>query len=120
MIRRPPRSTLFPYTTLFRSAEIGKRYAAAKVAGPRVAGRHGLRIRVDLGHDERRGGASGYPEHPLDIGGHGQAPPPARIVPHCQAGHLDRIPERHELQKLERDAVRGVLEAAVALAVSRQ
>src|SRR5882757_3613342 len=23
MIRRPPRSTLFPYTTLFRSAEIG-------------------------------------------------------------------------------------------------
>src|SRR2546425_6487728 len=25
MIRRPPRSTLFPYTTLFRSAEIGER-----------------------------------------------------------------------------------------------
>src|SRR3712207_8855070 len=24
MIRRPPRSTLFPYTTLFRSAVIGK------------------------------------------------------------------------------------------------
>src|SRR3712207_8694772 len=23
MIRRPPRSTLFPYTTLFRSAELG-------------------------------------------------------------------------------------------------
>src|SRR5258708_18466384 len=25
MIRRPPRSTLFPYTTLFRSVEIGLR-----------------------------------------------------------------------------------------------
>src|SRR2546422_10645758 len=25
MIRRPPRSTLFPYTTLFRSYEVGKR-----------------------------------------------------------------------------------------------
>src|SRR6266496_2116360 len=25
MIRRPPRSTLFPYTTLFRSAEISRR-----------------------------------------------------------------------------------------------
>src|SRR3712207_7371432 len=25
MIRRPPRSTLFPYTTLFRSARIGER-----------------------------------------------------------------------------------------------
>src|SRR5258708_27175469 len=24
MIRRPPRSTLFPYTTLFRSAEFGR------------------------------------------------------------------------------------------------
>ena len=31
---------------------------------------------------------------------------------------LDRIVERHELQQLERDAVRRVLEAAVALAVT--
>src|SRR5438034_6187998 len=34
MIRRPPRSTLFPYTTLFRS-----RYTAAGERGPRVRGR---------------------------------------------------------------------------------
>src|SRR5258708_14957914 len=27
MIRRPPRSTLFPYTTLFRSSHVGKRLA---------------------------------------------------------------------------------------------
>src|SRR5438034_8577821 len=27
MIRRPPRSTLFPYTTLFRSNEEGDRYS---------------------------------------------------------------------------------------------
>src|SRR3712207_8649552 len=26
MIRRPPRSTLFPYTTLFRSLEVGERF----------------------------------------------------------------------------------------------
>src|SRR3712207_8620585 len=26
MIRRPPRSTLFPYTTLFRSAAVGRRW----------------------------------------------------------------------------------------------
>src|SRR2546425_6265168 len=31
MIRRPPRSTLFPYTTLFRSAERGLRVVAAAV-----------------------------------------------------------------------------------------
>src|ERR1039458_10898243 len=28
-IRRPPRSTLFPYTTLFRSVNAGDRHAAA-------------------------------------------------------------------------------------------
>src|SRR2546430_8739113 len=38
MIRRPPRSTLFPYTTLFRSADRGavegrSRQGAGKVAG---------------------------------------------------------------------------------------
>src|SRR5256885_17162879 len=38
MIRRPPRSTLFPYTTLFRSCTFmaGRRYA---VTGPNGAGK---------------------------------------------------------------------------------
>src|SRR5258708_23969985 len=31
MIRRPPRSTLFPYTTLFRSIDAGE-----KASGPRI------------------------------------------------------------------------------------
>src|SRR5256886_8985542 len=30
MIRRPPRSTLFPYTTLFRSKEVALEYGRAK------------------------------------------------------------------------------------------
>src|SRR5258707_10093918 len=33
MIRRPPRSTLFPYTTLFRS-RIGRRRSASRSAAP--------------------------------------------------------------------------------------
>src|SRR3712207_7315267 len=37
MIRRPPRSTLFPYTTLFRSALAGARQAGP-VRGPRLDG----------------------------------------------------------------------------------
>src|SRR2546428_11405540 len=45
MIRRPPRSTLFPYTTLFRSAE--------KLAGELV-GRGGLT------HDDGRDGRLAY------------------------------------------------------------
>src|SRR2546430_11830764 len=32
MIRRPPRSTLFPYTTLFRSTEADRFYLAARLA----------------------------------------------------------------------------------------
>src|SRR2546422_7317459 len=37
MIRRPPRSTLFPYTTLFRSVEdLRVAGAAAEVAGQRL------------------------------------------------------------------------------------
>src|SRR5256885_6726631 len=43
MIRRPPRSTLFPYTTLFRSA-IGQALALGPVA-------HGLVVDVDEGAD---------------------------------------------------------------------
>src|SRR3712207_8822825 len=41
MIRRPPRSTLFPYTTLFRSADLRRR---AQV----VQERHRVRRRLDL------------------------------------------------------------------------
>src|SRR2546425_4206519 len=33
MIRRPPRSTLFPYTTLFRSAELAARVAFVNDVG---------------------------------------------------------------------------------------
>src|SRR3990167_8601480 len=40
MIRRPPRSTLFPYTTLFRA--VGHRVDVADVGGYHDVGRHGL------------------------------------------------------------------------------
>src|SRR3712207_8442389 len=36
MIRRPPRSTLFPYTTLFRSFRVLNRSKGAAVRGPRA------------------------------------------------------------------------------------
>src|SRR5260370_14250084 len=38
MIRRPPRSTLFPYTTLFRSKTAGKDTASIKATWPAVYG----------------------------------------------------------------------------------
>src|SRR2546426_2839091 len=43
MIRRPPRSTLFPYTTLFRSI------------GPSAAGNHGLHVAGTIGASGNNG-----------------------------------------------------------------
>src|SRR3989442_9918683 len=42
MIRRPPRSTLFPYTTLFRSLEVGESARLDEIAEPGhgLPGRH--------------------------------------------------------------------------------
>src|SRR3712207_8701806 len=40
MIRRPPRSTLFPYTTLFRSAPLARGQHHHLVARAQDAGRH--------------------------------------------------------------------------------
>src|SRR2546428_14095852 len=48
MIRRPPRSTLFPYTTLFRSGDSDAAIADEVVEDGRVTG---LRFRFDLHED---------------------------------------------------------------------
>src|SRR5256885_2801235 len=40
MIRRPPRSTLFPYTTLFRSIRLGIRPERIERGKPQQNGRH--------------------------------------------------------------------------------
>src|SRR2546430_17197169 len=40
MIRRPPRSTLFPYTTLFRSPDARNAFVRAVEADPNHAGAH--------------------------------------------------------------------------------
>src|SRR3712207_7438063 len=59
MIRRPPRSTLFPYTTLFRSDVF------AVDEEERL--RHAVRLRVPNGARRRRVGSCGGGEgHPLD------------------------------------------------------
>src|SRR5260370_16494747 len=42
MIRRPPRSTLFPYTTLFRSAQRFSEGGTARIARDHSSPGHGL------------------------------------------------------------------------------
>src|SRR2546422_1821485 len=53
MIRRPPRSTLFPYTTLFRS-EAGAPQAAPQAGSDRRAAQDGRGARARPGGIERR------------------------------------------------------------------
>src|SRR2546430_11242394 len=59
MIRRPPRSTLFPYTTLFRSIGVGF------VRGENEPGRRhlGQHIRERRQHDGFVGGPGGACDH---------------------------------------------------------
>src|SRR2546425_9666891 len=62
MIRRPPRSTLFPYTTLFRSLArrddavheiLGLRLFAGNRCPRRALLTHRVELRVDLGRSNR-------------------------------------------------------------------
>src|SRR3712207_6887258 len=61
MIRRPPRSTLFPYTTLFRSA-VNPTDAQRDVARAAGVPLIGVRRRLDplLGERTRAGGLNGH------------------------------------------------------------
>src|SRR3712207_8328670 len=60
MIRRPPRSTLFPYTTLFRSSETGDDPVAEEPPGGHRHGEKGIaiarrrRVEAALRHQEHR------------------------------------------------------------------
>src|SRR3712207_7658136 len=56
MIRRPPRSTLFPYTTLFRSQRSARRFAFLEVSPSPVYGARllsGLRAQPSRGFKSR-------------------------------------------------------------------
>src|SRR3712207_9112052 len=96
MIRRPPRSTLFPYTTLFRSlamtlilvrtrdvAQTGRLSAAAQSVGYLLAATGPLA--VGLLHDATGGGGAGGggPAGPPGLPPRGRVcpPPPPRVAP---------------------------------------
>src|SRR3989440_3972617 len=72
MIRRPPRSTLFPYTTLFRSGSRAARGTGRGAAGGRRADRHAR---------DGRAGADSRPRR--------AAHPPLRV--RAAPGHPDRV-----------------------------
>src|SRR3712207_7057638 len=80
MIRRPPRSTLFPYTTLFRSG----RAAAARRAPPRPRGR-----------DARHGGdAAAVARLGLDVSGRARAERVVAVPRPRSEEHTSELPSR--------------------------
>src|SRR5690242_21751237 len=56
MIRRPPRSTLFPYTTLFRSVSLAQKILGMKLVTPQTGeeGRIVHRLLIEEGLDIKR------------------------------------------------------------------
>src|SRR3712207_9025081 len=54
MIRRPPRSTLFPYTTLFRSQALGERGEHVRAVAPNLALVHEAGEPARAGQDAER------------------------------------------------------------------
>src|SRR5256885_5830561 len=78
MIRRPPRSTLFPYTTLFRSLDV-----LAEPVGEHTCSRRAGEMRRALTQRARLAGAL---RHHLDP----QQPALDRAVPHAVRAMRDR------------------------------
>src|SRR3712207_7546658 len=96
MIRRPPRSTLFPYTTLFRSdVELGRAHQAAR--GDQADDDEHPR------HRQQRPGAPPPPVPPSDADPHRLAVQPALEV-------LDRKSNTSELQSRQYLVCRLLLE----------
>src|SRR3712207_7382421 len=93
MIRRPPRSTLFPYTTLFRSAE------------PAAAG---LRRRDGQGGGDRGGVGTGGGR---DLGGGGQRGAGGRV-------HARSEEHTSELQSRQHPLFRFLLEKHTSLFIT--
>src|SRR2546430_16112786 len=87
MIRRPPRSTLFPYTTLFRSGLVVRRPHVVEM-GVRLDGRE---------HEEDRpGGARDELVHPV-----------ARLRLRALRRHAVRLRRRFKIRTMSRPNVEG-------------
>src|SRR5215211_2863537 len=74
MIRRPPRSTLFPYTTLFRSRYPGRRSSHSRAPVDRCRLR-----RADAGEEDRRASLR-QPTRFWQDGVDGRAAPRSRLA----------------------------------------
>src|SRR3712207_9447634 len=106
MIRRPPRSTLFPYTTLFRSDHLPADRAAARPL-PRGVPRH-QGLRRPAGEHGGAGGAL-----PRLFGAGGRRPPGAAAAEEGRRGVHHPPPPPHGEGQIGRAAWWGRVEILV-------
>src|SRR5258706_2489289 len=106
MIRRPPRSTLFPYTTLFRSLEVAF-VAADRASCRRAGGKHfryalggerGVRAEVPLDLESVAPGL----RRPVTVGEHGNASRNLHDLAHAANGLRLGIVDRNGLAAWDR------------------
>src|SRR3989475_12850933 len=69
MIRRPPRSTLFPYTTLFRSVVGPGRVVGQRLVEHPDVAKIGFTGSTEVGRGVMQGAAGKHKELPLELGG---------------------------------------------------
>src|SRR5258708_39702068 len=91
MIRRPPRSTLFPYTTLFRSRPFGQRARDIERLGEAGLAHHGAEVDVEKARHVEERLAIGLLEAEIDFGAL-----EARIDRHRDRAHQRRAVEQRE------------------------
>src|SRR3989449_8918757 len=125
MIRRPPRSTLFPYTTLFRSGLLAL-HGPARLSDPRAHGdaahgparrpprRHVLRAPDHGGASVRGSGVPGAAARELLVAAAGAGRPPRRDLRAARRDGAGRRPDR----AVPADLVRGSVRAARAVAAA--
>ena len=99
------------------SGEVGESDATAELGAPMVPRQHRSGFGIDRRCDERSRAGAGSSQHPFHVGGDRKPAGSPRMIADLQPGDLDRVLERYVLQKFERDAVRSMLETAVALAM---
>src|SRR5258708_34558605 len=98
MIRRPPRSTLFPYTTLFRSLEVGPVEVGVRIL-VLVPGNDGYLEGTEVRDVVRNGSdvviAGGQPTA-LSAVGVGDGAPLPQLVPDAEG--IGQVPRIHHVE----------------------
>src|SRR6185312_403833 len=93
MIRRPPRSTLFPYTTLFRSPRRGLARAAGRLAADEGGAARGRRSGSGAARAEDTDGEGGGRAR-LPLAAPGARRPPAGRAPRLPGADREGVKRR--------------------------